>query len=177
MSDSFLPFELSHSWTFWMTHINYPCICSPLSIGPISLHSKSIQNSWVLCKDDKIDYRTMSIFYSFLYPLNPMMDLDSLKDSKSPNPQWGSNKKCSRIMIASPFVNIHFVSLPLCTVLYVDIVPPHIICYNLISHTHASLSFVYYSMFYHSILYLSITGILHHVLISLLYLLLVCLLL
>ena len=45
------------------------------------------------------------------------MDLDSLKDSKSPNPQWGTNEKGSRITIVSSFVNIHFVSLPLCTVL------------------------------------------------------------
>ena len=135
-----------------------------------------------------------SIFFShsFLYSLNPMMDLNSLKDSKSPNPQWGTNEKGSRIMIVPSFVNIHFVSLPLCTVLYVDIVPPHIICYTPISHAHASLSFVYYSMCYLFILYfsivylfilyliclyLSITCILLHVLISLYYLLLVCLLL
>ena len=64
-----------------------------------------IQNPWVFCKDDKIDVRTMSIVYSFLYSLNPMMDLASLKDSKSPNPQWGTNEKGSRIMIASPFMH------------------------------------------------------------------------
>jgi hypothetical protein len=95
----------------------------------------------------------------------------------SSNPQWGTNEKGSGIMIVSSFINIHFVSLPLCTVLYVDIIPPHIICYTPISHAYASLSFVYYSMCYLSILYLSITYILLHVLISLLYLLLACLLL
>jgi hypothetical protein len=142
----------------------------------------SIQNPWVLCKDNRIDFRTMSIFYSFLYSLNPMMDLNSFKNSKSPNPQKGTNEKGSRITIVPSFVNIHFVSLPLCTVLYVDIVPPHIICYTPISHAHASLPFVYYSILYLCILYLiclylSITYILLHVLISLYYLLLVCLLL
>ncbi len=72
-----------------------------------------------------------------------MMDINSLKDSKSPNPQWGTNEKGSRIPIVPSFVNIHFASLPLCIVLYVDIIPSHIICYTPISHAHASLSFVY----------------------------------
>ncbi len=145
----------------------------------------------------------MLIIYSFLYSLNLMMDLDSLKDSKSPNPPIGTNEKSSRITIVPSVVNIHFVSLLLCTVLYVNIVPLHNICYTLISHAHASLSFVYYSMCYLSILYLiclylSITFTLFYVLslhiishmlvilhylyiasvsISILYLLLVCFLL
>ena len=37
------------------------------------------------------------------------MNFVSLKDSKSPNPQWGINEKCSRIMITTSLVNIHFV--------------------------------------------------------------------
>jgi hypothetical protein len=55
----------------------------------------------------------MSIVYYFLYSLNSMMDLASLKDSKSPNPQWGTSEKGSRIMIAPPFVYIHSISLSL----------------------------------------------------------------
>jgi hypothetical protein len=31
-----------------------------------------------------MDFRTMSIVYSFLHSLNPMMNLDSHKDVKSP---------------------------------------------------------------------------------------------
>ena len=113
--------------------------------------------SFLYWSNDKSSFKSLSKTLGFY----AKMDLDSPKNSKSPNPQWETNEKGSRIRIIPSFVNIHFVSLPLCTVLYVDIVSTYIICYTPISYAHASLSFC----------------ILLHVLISLYYLLLVCLLL
>ncbi len=98
----------------------------------------------------------MSIVYYFLYSLNSMMDLASLKDSKSPNPQWGTSEKGSRIIIAPPFVYIHSISLSLRTVLYVDIVSPQIICYTPILHVHAFTLLVHYFICYLPISYLFI---------------------
>ena len=118
----------------------------------------------------------MSIVYSFFfsyYSLNPMMHLNSLRDSKSPNPQWRTNEKGSRIIIVPPFVNTHFVSLLLYTVLYVDVTSS---CYMLCSISHActSILLAYLSILYFMCLYLSIICILLHVLIFISYLLLVC---
>ena len=90
-----------------------------------------------------------------------MMHLNSLRDSKSPNPQWRTNEKGTRIIIVPPFVNIHFVSLLLYIVLYVDITSS---CY--ISHA--------YALFYLTCLYIYITcvslRIISHMLIPLHYL-------
>ena len=122
--------------------------------------------SFLYWSNDKSSFKSLSKTLGFY----AKMDLDSPKNSKSPNPQWETNEKGSRIRIIPSFVNIHFVSLPLCTVLYVDIVPPHIICYTPISHAHASLSFcilvhvLSLHIISHMLIYISITCKLFHVL-------------
>ena len=74
----------------------------------ISLHSNTYPKPLGFVQRDIIDFRTMSIVYSF-HSLNPMMNLISHKDVKYLNPQWEeTNENGSRTMIVPWIVNIHF---------------------------------------------------------------------